>query len=169
MNFKWRLLEDRDIVLMNRLHNELISSDMNNNITKYITSKDVLLGDTLSKFCLEDHPVSEARVAYLDGQLIGIVMYTICHLDDEVILELEAIIVHPHLTGKGYGKKMLEDMIYANSTIFNEDITHIQAIVDKSNIPSQKIFNKNNFIKKLRIEPSLTDSQYFEYDLNIKS
>lgn len=165
MNFEYRQLIDEDIHYINSFHSDLIQQDKNNSITKYITSKGVLLGDVFEQLCLSEDAKTKASVVLDSGHFVGAVMYNIDRVDEKNIMDLEAIIVHPQHTGKGIGRRILQDIIRYSFEIFGTEIDTIQALVEKDNKPSQRIFDINNFHKKIRNKNE--SDKYLVYNLEI--
>ena len=165
MNFTWRPLLKDDIEFINEFHSKLISKNKLNGISKYVTSKDLLLGDTLDELCLSADSIIKSQVA-LDGDtFVGLIIYNIDIVQDKKILELEGMVVHPDMTGRGIGKRMLNDLINNTLVIFDREVSLIRAIVEKDNIASQKIFDTNKFHRKDRNKTA--DDKYIAYDLEV--
>lgn len=166
MQYKYRPLLEEDVEYINSLHSDLLDQDKNNSITKYITSKGILLGDVFRELCLCEDSFTDAKVVLDGDNFVGAVMYRIDLINNRHVLELEAIIVHPKHTGKGIGRKILQDIVTFSLDIFGTDIDTIQAIVEKDNIPSQKIFDINKFNKKDRNKDD--SDKYVSYSLDLQ-
>ncbi|MFQ6752338.1 MAG: GNAT family N-acetyltransferase [Clostridia bacterium] len=155
-----------DVEYINSFHSDMVDKDKNNSITKYITSKGILLGDVFKELCLNEDSCTDARIVLDDHDFVGAVMYNVDIVGNKKVLNLEAIIVHPQLTGKGIGRKILHDVISYSADIFGIEIHTIQAIVEKDNMPSQKIFDINKFSKKDRNKDN--SDKYISYSLDIE-
>lgn len=165
MNFTWRPLLKDDIAFINEFHSRLISKNKLNGISKYLTAKDLLLGDTLYELCLNEDNIIKSQVAIDGDTFVGLIIYNIDLVQDKNILELEGMVVHPDMTGRGIGRRMLNDIINHKLTIFGRDVNLIRAIVEKDNIASQKVFDKNHFRRKDRNKTA--DDKYIAYDLEV--
>lgn len=57
-------------------------------------------------------------------------------------LFIQAVAVHPEERGKGYGRKLLKDIVLRTHSVGYNNINNIVAMIDKENMASLKMFNE---------------------------
>ena len=61
-------------------------------------------------------------------------------------------IISKYYRSKGYGNKILKELINNSNEIINEKIENVEAVIFFRNIASQKCFEKAGFTKELHPE-----------------
>lgn len=164
MVFEWRQPTKEDINLFNDWHSTLIKQSLNlDPITKFITSKDVLLGETIEAF-----DPSTILVAVYENSAVGVVMFSIKNskISKQKILEIEAIAVNPSLANRGIGTKIIKELSHNTEILCGQKINLISALIEDSNISSKKLFLKNNFIES-QSQSRISWKKYNTYRLDV--
>lgn len=147
MNFNWKNIDKEDLLLLKEWHNPFISNKEEDNISKYITSKDISLYEYLRTMLgfTDDEQLVDGYAAYNSKKLIGILLLSYESNHNEAIAKIEAIIVDPTCTGKHFATRMLEDLSNYSKQILNKQISAFEANIDLTNLPSRKAFLNSHY------------------------
>lgn len=142
---KWRKINDKDKEMLNGWHMSLKNSTVGEDtISKYVTSKDCLLGDVMCEIS-DEKGSSKKRtncfVAVKDESAVGVVLAS----SKENVADIEAIVVNPKLAGKGIGTKMIKSINDKSHKLFGKGVDTITAKVEANNIASEKAFKKSGY------------------------
>lgn len=152
MNFEWRKMELADKLLFNKWND-----GNDDNITKYVTSKHILLGDLLATI-LPDSSQTRVSIAESENVPVGVVMISQQKLKNgEKSPQIDTIVVDPKKAGNGIGKKMVDDIMKNPGEFFDDYPTEVFAIVERSNLASRRLFCSSGF----KAEP--TQDKYITY------
>ena len=82
---------------------------------------------------------------YLNNDLIGFIVFS---KNEEKLLIME-LIINKEKRHKGYGYKVLKELLDNSEKIIREKINYAEAVIFLKNIASQKCFEKAGFVKEL--------------------
>lgn len=94
------------------------------------------------------------KMVFTDGKPIAVVAFGYYRGD----VTISEIIISPEMRSKGYGSKILKELILLSRIWFSDSISRFSAIVFAQNIASQKAFQNAGFQKQM-----LPDGVTFEY------
>lgn len=99
------------------------------------------------------------KVISLKNEIMGFAVLNLCKLEDGTFqLGINPMVVNPKLFSRGYGTKILKDLIDNRKTIITHKIDTLYAGIDEKNLKSKKLFVSAGFIKKGR-----NDDETFGY------
>ena len=143
---KWRKINENDKSILNGWHMSLKNSSVGEDaISKYVTSKDCLLGDVMCEIAGEkssNNKRTNCYVAVKDNSAVGVVLAS----SKENVADIEAIVVNPKLAGKGVGTKMITSINDKSLKLFGKGVDTITAKVEAGNVASEKAFEKSGYI-----------------------
>lgn len=82
---------------------------------------------------------------YLNNDLIGFIVFS---KNEEKLLIME-LIINKEKRHKGYGYRVLKELLDNSNKIIKEKINYAEAVIFLKNIASQKCFEKAGFVKEL--------------------
>ena len=82
---------------------------------------------------------------YLNNDLIGFIVFS---KNEEKLLIME-LIINKEKRHKGYGYRVLKELLDNLNKIIKEKINYAEAVIFLKNIASQKCFEKAGFVKEL--------------------
>jgi RimJ/RimL family protein N-acetyltransferase len=100
--------------------------------------------------------VDHCKIVLAEGQPVAVVAFGYYRND----VTISEIIVAPEMRAKGYGSRIIQELISLSRIWFPDPISRFSAIVFAQNIASQKVFQNAGFQKKI-----LPDGFTFEYVL----
>ncbi len=121
----------------------------NSDIDKY-----AMYGETLSKNALwyknnPDDIISNYKdliyVVKDDLKLIGFMICNISFINDYYVANMNPIVINPAYLRNGYASSVVEELISNSSMLFTKKIKYIMVMIEKSNISSIGLFEKNGF------------------------
>ena len=98
--------------------------------------------------------VDYCKMVFTDGKPIAVVAFGYYRGD----VTISEIIISPEMRSKGYGSKILKELILLSRIWFPDPISRFSAIVFAQNIASQTAFHNAGFQKQM-----LPDGVTFEY------
>ena len=155
MNFNWKRMESSDYDIVDKWDSE--------DIREFITIDNAFsISEFYVMFGFYDNRTSYKALDE-DGKIIGIILYDNCDYKDVPSRQfnLQLFIVNPEFVNKGYGTRMLQDIIEK----FKDEADIFRIESEKNNYACQRICEKNGFTRnkfKERI------SNYIQYELNLK-
>ena len=143
-----------------RLYNNLIDKDIDawgksdySNYSEFV-NKYALFGDNISSIneWYKNHPgeisdIFDQIVVVLEkNEKLAVIVFNYFHDEDKnTVLGFNPIIVNPKYMHKGYGKRIISEIIKLKGNILNMEPTFLYAGIDDSNIACKKVFEQNGF------------------------
>ena len=84
-----------------------------------------------------------SKVICREGHLLGVI--ALAKLPDGVFT-VQEFVISPECRGKGYGTRVLKELLQRPNSIIGQEITIAEAVIFPENIASQKAFLKAGFI-----------------------
>ena len=89
--------------------------------------------------------IDYCKISFQEGKPIAVVAFGYYRGD----VTISEIIISPEMRSKGYGSKILKELILLSRIWFPDPISHFSAIVFAQNIASQKAFQNAGFQKQM--------------------
>lgn len=93
---------------------------------------------------------------YLNNDLIGFIVFS---KNEEKLLIME-LIINKEKRHKGYGYRVLKELLDNSNKIIKEKINYAEAVIFLKNIASQKCFEKAGFVKELHPDGDCYEFKY---------
>ncbi len=85
------------------------------------------------------------KVIYVDGKLIGYVVFNYYAYEGIREVSINPLIIHPNYRNQGYGRYVLSYLVSNIEEIIEDKVTQIYATIEESNISSIKLFEHVGF------------------------